>query len=133
MDGLELNEIEVASPTVVRAAAREFAAALAETPEFKAFDQACVVVSQDPAAQQAQSAYQIKATALRARRMANAISEAERAELERLRQAYLTCASVQAYAVAEAELTALCQQAAGTISAAIGLNYAAACGTSCCG
>lgn len=133
MDEMELNEIEVAPPPVVRAAARDFAATLAETLQFKAFERAYEALSHDTAAQQALSTYRDKAESLRALLRLNAVSEAERAELERLKQDYLTRASVQAYAAAEAELTALCQQAAGMISSAIGLNYAASCGASCCG
>lgn len=128
-----LNELESATPAVVRAAAREFASALAETPQFKAFEQTYDVFSNDAAAHQTLSAYQAKAKSLRALLMLNAVSEAERAELEQLKNDYLARPSVQAYAKAEAELTAICQQAAGMISAATGLNYAASCGASCCG
>jgi cell fate (sporulation/competence/biofilm development) regulator YlbF (YheA/YmcA/DUF963 family) len=133
MGEMELNEIEVASPAVVHAAGRDFAAALAETPEFKAFEQAYMTLSQDAAAQKAMSAYRDKANALDVMLKLNAVSEADRAELEQLRQTYLTCASVQSYSTALAELTSLCQQTAGKISAAIGLNYASSCATSCCG
>jgi Protein of unknown function (DUF964). len=133
MDEMEINEIEVATPSVVHAAGRDFAAALAETAQFKAFEQAHEALSHDVAAQQALSAYRDKADSLSVLLKLNATSEAERAELERLRQDYLMRASVQDYAAAQAELTTLCQQAAGKISAAIGLNYAASCGTSCCG
>jgi cell fate (sporulation/competence/biofilm development) regulator YlbF (YheA/YmcA/DUF963 family) len=133
MDEMRLNEIEVASPAVVHAAGRDFAAVLAETAQFKAFEQAHEALSRDDATQQVLSTYRDKADSMNVLLKLNAASEAERAELERLRQDYLTCASVQAYAAAEAELTALCQQAGGKISAAIGLNYAASCSTSCCG
>ena len=133
MDEIGLNEIEVASLSVVHAAGRDFAAALAEAAQFKAFEQTYEALSHDVAAQQALSAYRGKAESLRALLMLNAVSETERGELEQLKQNYLTRASVQGYAAAEAELTALCQQAAGRISAAIGLNYAASCGASCCG
>lgn len=133
MDDIKLNDIEVASPSVVRTAARDFAAALAETPQFKAFEQAYEALSKDNAAHQALSVYQAKAKSLRAMLMLNAVSEVERAELERLQNDYVARPTVQAYASAEAELTALCQQAAGMISASIGLNYAASCGASCCG
>jgi cell fate (sporulation/competence/biofilm development) regulator YlbF (YheA/YmcA/DUF963 family) len=133
MENLVFDDIEIAPVEVVKRAARDFAAALAETPQFKAFEQAYEVLSHDTAAQQALSAYRDKAESLRALLMLNAVSETERAELERLKQDYLTRASMQAYAAAEVELTAICQQAAGMISAAIGLNYAASCGASCCG
>lgn len=133
MNQVELNDIEVASPLVVRAAARDFATALAETPQFKAFGSAYKALKDDASALQALSAYQDKARSLRALLMLNAVSEVDRAELERLKNEYMTRSTVQAYAIAESELTALCHQAAGVISDAIGLNYAASCGASCCG
>ena len=133
MDGNKTNEMEVAPSSVVHTAARNFAAALAETPQFKAFEQAYEALSKDNAAHQALSVYQAKAKSLRAILMLNAVSEVERAELERLQNDYVTRPTVQAYASAEADLTVLCQQAAGMISESIGLNYAASCGASCCG
>jgi len=133
MNDMELNDIEVASPSVVLVAARDFATAMSETPQFKAFEQAYEAFNNDVAAHQSLSAYQDKAKSLRAVLMLNAVSETERAELESLKNDYMTRPTVQAYAAAESELTALCQQAASMISAATGLNYAASCGASCCG
>lgn len=133
MEPMTLNEIETAPRAVVLAAGREFATALAETTQFKAFELAYDALRRDVTAQQALAAYQTKAESLRALLMLSAVSDDERAELEQLQQAYLTRASVQVYTGAEAELTTLCQQAAGMISAATGFNYAAACGASCCG
>jgi cell fate (sporulation/competence/biofilm development) regulator YlbF (YheA/YmcA/DUF963 family) len=133
MNQVDLRDFEVASPSVVRAAARDFATALSETPQFKAFESAYKALKEDSSALQALSAYQEKARALQALLMLNAVGEIDRAELERLRNEYMTHATVQACAVAESELTALCHQAAGMISDAIGLNYAAAFGASCCG
>jgi cell fate (sporulation/competence/biofilm development) regulator YlbF (YheA/YmcA/DUF963 family) len=133
MNNMELDDIEVASPSVVHAAARDFAAALSETPQFKAFERAYEALNKDTVAHQALSAYQTKVKSLRALLMLNAVGEAERAELDRLKNDYVTRPTVQAYAAAETELTSLCQQTAGMISEAIGLNYAASCGASCCG
>jgi cell fate (sporulation/competence/biofilm development) regulator YlbF (YheA/YmcA/DUF963 family) len=133
MDDMVIENIEIAPPSVVKQAARDFATALAETPQFKAFERAYEALSHDTTAQQALSAYRDKAESLRAMLMLNAISEAERVELEQLKQDYLTRASVQGYTIADAHLTTLCQQAAEMISKAIGLNYAASCGASCCG
>jgi len=133
MNESELDDIDVAPPSVVKAAAHDFAAALAETPQFKAFEQAYEALNQDTAAHQSLSIYQEKVKSMRATLMLNAVSDAERAELEKLKNDYMTRSAVQAYATAEAELTALCQQVAGMISASTGLNYAACCGTSCCG
>ena len=133
MDKMHWSEIEIAPPAVAHAAGRDFAVALAETPQFKAFERAYDALSHDAVAQEAGTAYQTKVESLRALLMLNAVSDAERAGLEELRQTYLHCASVQTYTAAEADLTALCQQVAGMISTAIGFNYAAVCGASCCG
>jgi cell fate (sporulation/competence/biofilm development) regulator YlbF (YheA/YmcA/DUF963 family) len=133
MNNMELDDIEAASPSVVHAAARDFAAVLSETPQFKAFEKAYEALNKDTAAHGILSAYQAKAKSLRAILMLNAASDAERAELEQLKNEYVTRPTVQAYAAAETELTSLCQQTAGMISSAIGLNYAASCGASCCG
>ncbi len=133
MTETEINDIDVAPPSVVHAAARNFAAALAETPQFKAFEQAYEALNKDGDALKILAAYQDKVRSLRAVMMLNAASEAEQAELERLKNDYMTRPTVQAYAQAEAELTALCQQVAGMISQSVGLNYAASCGASCCG
>jgi cell fate (sporulation/competence/biofilm development) regulator YlbF (YheA/YmcA/DUF963 family) len=133
MNDIELTELDATPPAVVHTTARDFAVALAETPQFKTFEQANEALNNDVSALQALSAYQAKVKSLRALLMLNAVSEVDQAELERLKNAYVTRSTVQAYAVAEAELTSLCQQAAELISEAIGLNYAAACGASCCG
>ena len=126
-------DVNHASLATARQAARDFAAALAETPQFQAFEGAYEQLRQDAVAQQALEEYRSKGDALGVMLMLNAVSEAERAELERLKNHYLTLDSVQAYAAAELELTGLCQQTAGLISAAIGIDYAASCGASCCG
>jgi len=130
---MERNELEVSSPEVTLSAARDFATALAETQQFKAFEETFETLRRDSAAQQALALYQAKAGSLRAMLMLNAVEEAERAELERLKQDYLSHASVQALNDAEAGLTELSREVAGRISAAVGLNYAATCGASCCG
>ena len=66
MTDIEMNDIDVATPSVVRTAARDFAAVLAETPQFKAFEQAYETFRNDAAAQQALVAYQTKVRSLRA-------------------------------------------------------------------
>lgn len=133
MNTVQLTDIDIAPASVVRSAARGFAAALADTPQYRAFEQAYDDLQHDAAAQQALALYQAKMESLRALLMLNAVGESERAELEQLQQDYLTRASVQTYTAAEAELIAISQQAAGMISAALSINYAAACGASCCG
>lgn len=133
MNDLVYDDIEIAPIEVVKRAARDFAAALSETPQFKAFEQAAERFRQDPSAQQAMRAYQEKQQSLRALLMLNAVSAEQRAELERLQSAFVNHPVVQDYFSAQTELAALCQTLGDALSEAIGLNYAAACGVSCCG
>ena len=133
MEDMVFENIEIASPSVVKQAARDFAAALAETPQFKAFEQTAYAFRQDLTAQQAMQAYQQKQQSLRALLMLNALSAEQRDELERLQGAFINQPVVQEYFTAQAELATLCQALGDALSESIGLNYAASCGVSCCG
>ena len=133
MDDKVFDDIEIAPPSVVKQAARDFAAAVAETPQFKAFEQVAERFRQDQTAQQALRAYQEKQTSWRALLMLNALSTEQRAELESLQSAFANQLVVQEYFKAQTEFATLCQTMGDTISESIDLNYAAACGVSCCG
>jgi cell fate (sporulation/competence/biofilm development) regulator YlbF (YheA/YmcA/DUF963 family) len=132
MDRIE-NDLDIAPPSVVLQAASDFASALAETPQFQAFERASERFRQDQAAQQAMQAYQQKQESLRALLMLNAVSADQRAELERLQNAFIHQPVVQEYFAAQTDLAALCQLLGDMLSESIGLNYATACGVSCCG
>ena len=127
-----VNELELAPPEVVRQSARDFAAALSETPQFKAFEEAADRLNNDAAAQQAMEAYQAKQQSLHVIQMLNAVNAEEKAELQRLHQAFVTQPSVAAYFQAQADLMSVCRSAADLLSQVVGLNFAAACGSSCC-
>jgi cell fate (sporulation/competence/biofilm development) regulator YlbF (YheA/YmcA/DUF963 family) len=129
----ELNDLEIASPSVVRQAAYDFAAALVDTPQYAKFVAASERLNKDAEAQQAMQAFQEKQLSLQMLLQLNAVGLEDRAELERLSQAFLSKPSVQAYFEAQAGLTSICQAAAELISQSIGLNYSAICGSSCCG
>ena len=90
MEDMVFEDLEIASPSVVKQAAQDFAAALAETQQFKAFEQKAYTFHQDQAAQQAMLAYQQKQQSLRALMMLNALSPEQRDELERLESAFIT-------------------------------------------
>ena len=128
-----INDIEVASPSVVKQVARNFASALAETPEFKSFEQVAERFRQDQAAQQAMEVYKEKQMAWRALIMLNALSHEQHAELESLKNAFMNQPVVEEYFKAQSDLATLCQTLGDALSESIGLNYAAACGVSCCG
>lgn len=127
-----LNEIDLQISPTVRQAIYDFAAALAESPQFVAFEEAAGALRNDEAAQHALEAYQVRQRSLQMMLMLNAVSEDERAELERLRQAVLTNSTFAAYAQAQEDLQAVCRAAADRLSEAVGLSFAAV-GGSCCG
>ena len=132
MTDVVLNELELAPPEVVRQSARDFATALAETPQFKAYEEAAERLNHDVEAQRVIDEFQAKRQALQAQLMLNAVSEADKAELQRLQDAFSNTPAVMAYAQAQADLMVICQAAADWLSEAIGLNYTAACGSGCC-
>ena len=132
MSDFDLNELEVAPPEVVRQSARDFAVALSETPQFKAYEEALERLNHDTVAQRAIDAFQSKQQSLQALLMLNAVSEADKAELQRLQRAFSSAPAVVAYAQAQADLMVICQASADWLSEAIRLNYAAACGSGCC-
>lgn len=121
-----------ASETEVHEATRAFAQALTETAEYEAFEEATSHLRDDQLAQRAIAAYQSKQRSLEAMLMLNAVSAEDQAELERLRQAFLSESTVVAYFQAQEDLMALCQASADLLSERIGLSFAAACGPGCC-
>lgn len=133
MEDKAINAIEIAPPSVVKQAARNFASVLSETPQFKSFEQAAERFRQDPAAQQALGVFREKQTAWRAIIMLNALSPEQHAELESLKNAFVSQPVVEEYFKAQSDLATLCQTLGDGLSESIGLNYAAACGVSCCG
>ena len=133
MDDQVSDDIEIAPRSVVLSAARDFAAVLAETPQFQSFEQAAERFRQDQVAQQAMEAYREKQMDLRPLLMLNALSDEQRTELESLQNAFVNQPVVQEYSKAQMELASLCQALGDALSESIGLNYAAACGVGCCG
>lgn len=133
MNDVVYEDIEIAPSSVVMQAARDFAEALSETPQFAAFEKAAFAFHQDEAAQRALQEMQEKQKSLRGLKMLNALSAEQRDELQRLQDAFTNQPVVQAYFKAQDDLAALCQALGDTLSSSIGLNYAAACGSSCCG
>jgi cell fate (sporulation/competence/biofilm development) regulator YlbF (YheA/YmcA/DUF963 family) len=115
----------------VDSAARAFARALAESPAFGNFEQASDRLQADPVAAEARIAYYQKQQSLRALLMLNALSPAERQELEELRLAFFGQPAVVAMVQAQDELMSICRTAAGILSDRIGLPFASACGPGC--
>ncbi len=116
----------------VRAAARVFAEALAETPEFRAFEEAAVVYRQDHDALQAVRSYQEKQRSVQVMQRLDMLTEDELAELKRLRQAMMDQPRVCAYIEAQNALVLVCQTAAQELSQVIEVDFARACAPGCC-
>ena len=117
----------------VESAARRFAAALAETPAFGAFEEASVRFGADEGAQEAYGAYQAEQRTLQPLLMLGAATEEQRTELERLNEAFLAEPSAAELLEAQASLVALCRAVDGLLSERVGLRFAATCSPGCCG
>lgn len=117
----------------VERAARRFAAALAETPAFQAFEEASVRFREDERAQEAYGAYQAQQRTLQPLVMLGAASDEQRTDLERLHEAFMAESSVAELLEAQASLTALCRAIDGLLSERVGLRFAATCSPGCCG
>ncbi len=116
----------------VDSAAKAFAVALAETPEFQAFEDAAVAFRQDRAAQGAVRLFQEKQRSLQMMQQLGMLTQDEMDEMKRLREAMIEQPSVRAYVEAQDELMLVCQAASRELSEVIGLDFAGACAPGCC-
>lgn len=132
MTSISISDLEIAPPSVIKQAARDFASVLGTSPQFQLFEAASAHLREDLETQQAMQVYQEKQQSLQAVLLLDAVSEEERAELERLRKAFLDKPAVIAYLEAEANLRTLCQETAADLSQMIEFNFVAACSTGCC-
>ena len=122
----------VTSREAMHQAVYDLATALAETPQFRAFEQAREQLRQDGAAQQAIDAYQARLQSLQALLQLNAVAAEDRVELERLRRAALEQPSLIEYSRAQEDLKHLCQAVGDSLSARIGLDFSSTGGAGGC-
>lgn len=127
-----LTTADLAMTDEVRAATTAFAEALAETPEFQAFEDAAVAFRQDRTAQEAVRLFQEKQRSLQMMQQLGMLTQGELDELKRLREAMVNQPHVRAYVGAQDELMLVSQAAAQELSEAIGLDFAGACAPGCC-
>jgi cell fate (sporulation/competence/biofilm development) regulator YlbF (YheA/YmcA/DUF963 family) len=125
---------ELLDPEAARQAAREFAAALKETPTYQVLLAADKILEQDKDAEAALNAYNEKVQGLQAAEKDRLITKEEENELGELRMRYLHNPSVIEYARVQLELREICQQVGDLLTKEIGLDFgASACGGGCCG
>ena len=126
------NETD-AEPSDVERAARRFAAALAETPTYRAFEEASVRFSNDEHARAAYQAFQERQRELQPMIMLGAASEEQKTELDQMYQAFMSEHSASGLLDAQASLAALCSQLDIVLSQRLGIPFAATCSPGCCG
>lgn len=117
----------------VERAARRFAAALAETPTYRSFEEASVRFSNDAHAREAYHAFQARQRELQPMIMLGAASEEQKAELDQMYEAFMSEHSASGLLDAQAALAALCSQLDVLLSQRLGLQFAATCSPGCCG
>ncbi len=129
-----VNDLEVAPREAVMEAARQFAGALAETPQFIEFEKALYAFRHDDGAQLAIRDFREKQASLKAMLALNALSPEDRQVLQELADRVNNRPSVLRYNQAQLALAALCQQIGDQLSEATGVDFSAACRTGgCCG
>ena len=134
MDHTTWNDLEVAPRSAVMQSAKQFAETLGDTPQYRDFEQSYFNFRKDSEAQSAIQEFQKKQASLKALLMLNAVSEEDRAELQRLQERFIQQPSVLRYTRAQEELVAISQEIGDLLSKAIGLDYGASCKTGgCCG
>ena len=134
MDHTTWNDLEVAPRSAVMQSAKQFAETLGDTPQYRDFEQSYFNFRKDSEAQSAIQEFQKKQASLKALLMLNAVSEEDRAELQRLQERFIQQPSVLRYTKAQEELVAISQEIGDLLSKAIGLDYGASCKTGgCCG
>lgn len=128
-----LNELEVASKSVVKDSARKFSKLLAESPQFQVFEDAYQTFQQDTEAQTTYRELTYKQRSLRMKDP-NADIENELENLKELESRFYDMESVKQYIEAQENLLSLCQEIGDILSEAAGLNFALATKVGgCCG
>jgi cell fate (sporulation/competence/biofilm development) regulator YlbF (YheA/YmcA/DUF963 family) len=117
----------------IKRTAKDFAAAFCETPQYEAFERAYVSVRDDDRAQEALAAFEEQQRAVQPLVMLGVATDEQRAELECRRATWMSQPAVQTYLEAETAMSALCAEVAELLSERIGLSFAAACRSGCCG
>lgn len=134
MENTTSNDLEIASQEVVMQAAKQFAEAFAETPQYRKLEQTYTDFSQDTEAQKARSEFLIKQASLKGLMRLNAVSAEDRQELQRLQNRFNSQPSVLRYGKAQDDVVMIAQEIGDLLSEAIGLDYANSCRTGgCCG
>ncbi len=133
LDQADLEAASRAAEAEALTAAGAFGAVLRTSPEFKALLAADRALSEDTEANAAIEAFSSLQAELRAEIMMGVLQDAQRADLDRLREA-VAVPSVATYVAATAAFQAVCRETASVITAQIELDFAANCRSGgCCG
>lgn len=128
-----LNELEIASKSVVKDSARKFSRFLAESPQFKAFEDAYQTFQQDTEAQTTYREIMNKQRSLRMMGQGTDLAK-ELENLKELESRLYDMQTVKQYIEAQENLVSLCQEIGDILNDAAGLNFALATKVGgCCG
>jgi cell fate (sporulation/competence/biofilm development) regulator YlbF (YheA/YmcA/DUF963 family) len=134
MTGRTLDTQQLALSDRVREAINDVVLALADTAQFRAFDEAEEALDADSAAQQAIADLQSQRQQLQMMLALNNLSEQEQTDFRRVEEACFGQPTVAAYVASQEELAGVAVLATDRISEPVGIDYAAACGAACgCG
>ncbi len=114
-------------------AADALGVALHESAAYAALVRADRELEADEDAQAAIAAFERRQDELRVEITFRTLTAEHQADLERLQTAMLETPAVARYVAAQASLADLCRQAAALVTAEIGIDFAANCGSKCCG
>ena len=107
--------------------------ALHQSAEYAALVRADRELAADEDAQAAIAAFERRQDELRVELTFRTLSAEHQGDLERLQTAMLETPAVARYVAAQAALADVCRQAAAIVSGEIGIDFAANCGSKCCG
>ena len=132
---LEANDtkINLTTDQELHVSIKDFVNALVDSPQYQLFEKTRTIFQGDQEAIGALREYQAKAKDLQTKQMFNITTDEEKKDLERLWIHFVSFQSVKDYLQAQENLQALCRDCAKIISDQCGLDYATACGASCCG
>ena len=132
IDVIELGTIGDAEKRAL-AAADALGTALRDSAEFAALARADQALATDADAQAAMEAFERRQEELRMEITFRTLSPEHRSELDRLQAAMFDVPAVATYVAAQAALANVCRQAAAVVTSEIGIDFAANCGSKCCG
>jgi len=127
MNPQDAKDLEIVPIPTLMNTVQQFCRTFAETPQFKAFEQANAFLQGDDEARAAARAYLSKYGSLRVSIMLKTVTDQDNLELQNLKAAYDQLPSVVAFADADLKLRAISQTIGAMLSLSIGMDLGKNC------